>query len=279
MLAADPGPVNFPAEPDPTTAVSASSDASSTAASPIRQFRAWLAQPPGSELLRMEQSALGSMLPDLFGYHLVQVGSMHDADLLGASRIAHKAIFDLDAAGPGSAASMVCSAESLPLAADSVDVVVLPHVLEFSANPHRVLREMERVLIGDGHLVLTGFNPWSCCGLWRLFLWWRDEAPWCGHFYGLSRIRDWLALLDLELLKVTRLFYRPPLRHARALERLAILEQVGRHAWPFFGGAYVLVAKKRVIPLISSRVRWGARRSMITSGLAEPTARNVQCDR
>lgn len=259
--------------------VSASSDVSPTAALPIRQFREWLAQPPGSELLRMEQAAVGRMLPELFGYHIVQVGRMRDADLLGSSRIAHKAVLDLDPAGSGEAgASMVCSAESLPLAPDSVDVIVLPHVLEFSANPHRVLREIERVLIGDGHLVLTGFNPWSCWGLWRLFLWWRDTAPWCGHFYGLARIRDWLALLDLELLKVTRLFYRPPLRHAPALARLAILEQFGRHAWPFLGGAYVLVAKKRVIPLTSSRMRWRARRGVIASGLAEPTARNVRCD-
>ena len=227
----------------------------------------------------MEQAALGRVLPDLFGYHIVQVGGMQ-GDLIGSSRIAHKVVFDLDASPPVHAGSaMVCSAESLPLVADSVDVVVLPHVLEFSASPHRVLREMERVLIGDGHLVLTGFNPWSYCGLWRLFLWWRDQAPWCGHFYGLSRIRDWLTLLDLELMQVMRLFYRPPLRHARMLERLVIMEQFGRHAWPFLGGAYVLVAKKRVVPLTSSRIRWRARRSMIASGLAEPTTRSLPCDR
>jgi len=228
----------------------------------------------------MEQAALGRMLPDLFGYHIAQVGRMNGGDLIGSSRIAHKVVFDLDPVAPaGREVAMVCSAESLPLAADSVDVIVLPHVLEFSANPHRVLREVERVLIGDGHLVLTGFNPWSCWGVWRLFLWWRDKVPWCGHFYGLSRIRDWLTLLDLELLKVVRLFYRPPLRNARALDRLRLLEQLGRHAWPFLGGAYVLVARKRVIPLTSSKIWWRARRSMIASGLAEPTTRSLPCDR
>lgn len=227
----------------------------------------------------MERATLSRLLPDLFGYHIAQVGQMHGCDLLESSRIAHKVVFDLDPAPPAAGGvSMVCSAESLPLAADSIDVVVLPHVLEFSPSPHRVLREMERVLIGDGHLVLTGFNPWSCWGLWRMFLWWRDTAPWCGHFYGLSRIRDWLTLLDLELLTVARLFYRPPLRHSGALERLATMEQLGRHVWPILGGAYVLVAKKRVIPLTSSRIRWHARRSMISSGLAEPTTRSLPCD-
>jgi SAM-dependent methyltransferase len=236
-------------------------------------------RPLGSELLRMEQAALARVLPDLFGYHIAQVGRMNGADLIESTRIAHKLVLDLDPSPPADArASMVGSAESLPLATDSVDVVVLPHVLEFSANPHRVLREVERVLIGDGHLVLTGFNPWSCWGLWRLFLWWRDEAPWCGHFYGLSRIRDWLTLLDLELLDVVRLFYRPPLRRPRALERLASVEQLGRHAWPLLGGAYVLVAQKRVVPITSSRVRWRVRRSMIASGLAEPTTRSLSWD-
>jgi SAM-dependent methyltransferase len=258
--------------------MSASSDPSRATPSPVRQFGDWLERPPGSELLRMEQAVLARVLPDLFGYHIAQVGRLH-GDLIESSRIAHKVVFDLDpAAPPGGRASMICSAESLPLASDSVDVVVLPHVLEFSASPHKVLREVERVLIGDGHLVLSGFNPWSWWGLWRLFLAWRDQAPWSGHFYGLSRIRDWLTLLDLELLSVARLFYRPPLRHARALERLAAVEQFGRHVWPLFGGAYVLVAKKRVIPLTASRIRWHVRRSMIASGLAEPSARNLPCD-
>jgi len=258
--------------------VSASTDPSAAVPSPVRPFDAWWSHPPGSELQKMEQAALARMLPDLFGYHIAQVGRAGGADLIESSRIAHRIVVDIDPAVSASG-SLACSAESLPLAPDSIDVIVLPHVLEFSANPHRVLREMERVLIGEGHLVLTGFNPWSFWGLWRLFLWWRDRVPWSGHFYGLSRIRDWLTLLELELITVRRLFYRPPLRSPRALERLAALEPLGRHAWPFLGGAYVLVAKKRVIPLTSSRVRWRAQRSMIASGLAEPTTRNLPCDR
>lgn len=227
----------------------------------------------------MERAALARILPDLFGYHLAQLGSHFGGELLESSRIAHRFVVALHAGAQPAPAALVCAADALPLAADSVDVLVLPHVLEFADNPHRVLREAERVLIGDGHLVLMGFNPWSWWGLWRLLLGWRDAVPWCGHFYGQSRMRDWLQLLDFELLQVVRLFFRPPLRRARALARLQWLENLGRHAWPVFGGAYLLVAQKRVLPLTPGRVRWSMRRSMITAGLAEPSARGMRCDR
>ena len=236
-----------------------------------QQFAHWFRSPPGSELFRMEQSVLDRMLPGLFGFHIVQIGSADRALSMEASRIAHKVMVETGgAAVPGAAVS--CSSDALPLAADSVDVAVLVHVLEFSANPHKVLRETARALIGDGHLVLACFNPWSVWGIWRLVLGWRDAPPWCGHFYGLTRIRDWLALLDLEVLSVERLFFRPPLRRERLLARLGSVEKLGRHLWPVFGGAYVVLARKRVAPLTPIKMRWHARRSMIASGVAEPSA-------
>jgi SAM-dependent methyltransferase len=247
---------------------------SSETAATAEQLALWFRSAPGRELLRMEQAVLDRMLPDLFGYHIVQVGSGARALSLEASRIAHKVLIETEG-GAGEAPGMpavVCASDALPLAADSVDVLVLMHVLEFSGNPHKVLREMARSLIGEGHLVLAGFNPWSLYGACRLALGWRDTAPWCGHFYGLARIRDWLALLDLELLRVERLFFRPPLRRERLLERLRSLEKLGRHLWPMFGGAYVVLARKRVVPLTPVRMRWHARRSMIASGVAEPSA-------
>jgi SAM-dependent methyltransferase len=165
------------------------------------------------------------------------------------------------------------SAESLPIEADSLDVVVLPHVLEFADNPHKVLREVERALIGDGCLLLFGFNPWSLWGLWRLALAWRDDPPWCGYFYRLSRIRDWLNLLDLEVVRVERLAFRPPLGNRRVMHRLRVFEYLGRHIWPAFGGAYMVLAKKRVVPLTLVPRRWNTRRGMVAPGVVEPSAR------
>lgn len=241
-------------------------------------LRRWFEQPLGQYLYGQEQLSAGRLLPDLFGYHIIQIGGACPYEFLKASRIAHKLVLAHRNEGPCCGGTVPVtrikgSAESLAITADSMDVVLLPHVLEYAVNPHKVLREAERVLIGEGYLVLFGFNPWSLWGLWRLALAWRDEAPWNGHFYGLARIRDWLNLLDLEVVSVDRLAFRPPLRSPGAMHRLRVLDYLGRHVWPMFGGAYMVVAKKRVVPLTLVTRRWSTRRGVVAPGVVEPSAR------
>lgn len=235
----------------------------------------WFAASPGRELLQAEQRQLQQILPGLFGYHIVQLGRLSDDSLIESSRIAHKLHAELDADGGGNgAAGLRCLGEALPLASDSVDVVVLPHVLEFEHSPHQVLRECERILIGEGHLVIIGFNPWSWWGLWRILLGWREEPPWTGHYFSAARLQDWLRLLGFELVQIEKLFYRPPLRSDGWLSRLAFMEKFGRLCWPWWGAVYIIVARKRVIALTQVRELWRHRRRMIAAGLAEPSARS-----
>ena len=178
-----------------------------------QQLRQWLTQPLGKDVLEIERIRISQVLSNLFGYHIVQLGCLSEVGLLDDSRITHKVVMQLAEDGSNAcSAGLVSAGDSLALAADSVDVLVVPHVLEYTQNPHKLLREVERVLIGEGHLVLIGFNPWSMWGMWRLFQAWRDIPPWNGHFYGLFRIRDWLTLLDFEIEQVQRFFFRPPFK-------------------------------------------------------------------
>lgn len=251
--------------------------ANETASHSVRQrLMDWFARAPGAELFEMEIRALNRVLPGLFGYHLVQLGNTLQQSVFSASRISHRVLVQLqdDARLEVVAPQLVSSDESLPFQSDSVDVMLLPHVLEYAENPHKVLREVERVLIGDGHLILLGFNPWSLFGLWRLCLVWREEPPWCGHFYGLARVKDWLSLLDFEIVRVQRFFYRPPLRSKTWMRRFSFQEKLGKYCWPYLGGVYLIVAKKRVIPLTPIRLRWHSKRRMIASGVTEPSARS-----
>ncbi len=237
-------------------------------------LRQWFCEPLGRYLMDLEQVRLARILADLFGYHILQLSCMSGQDLLASSRISHKIILQFEEElAQEQLSSVICSGDDLALAPDSLDVVVMPHVLEFASNPHKLLREVERVLIGEGHLIILGINPWSLWGLWRLFLAWREIPPWNGHFYSLARIKDWLSLLDLEILRTERFFFRPPLRKTRIMQKLRFLENLGKYCWPYFGGAYIIVAKKRVIPLTPTKMRWSARRRMIASGVAEPSAR------
>lgn len=171
-----------------------------------RRRDAWLRHRAGARLLAAERAHLAALLPDLFGFYALQIGGWgRRSDLLAASRVRHRFMLDL----PGGDADCVANPAALPFANDSLDVVVLPHTLELVPDPHRVLREVERVLIGEGHVVILGLSWWSP---WRLFR---------GHHcraLTLFRVRDWLALLGFEL--VTQV----------------------QHT----GGAYVLVGRKRV---------------------------------
>ena len=240
----------------------------------LQTLRQWFCNPLGRYLLELEQSRLARILPDLFGYHILQLSCMSGQDHLVSTRISHKIILQFEEQlAQLKLASVICSSDELAFAPDSLDVVVMPHVLEFASNPHKLLREVERILIGDGHLIILGLNPWSLWGVWRLFLAGRELPPWSGHFYGLVRIKDWLSLLDLEILNTEKFFFRPPLRKTKIMYKLRFLENLGKYCWPYFGGAYIIVAKKRVIPLTPTKMRWRARRQMITSGVTEPSTR------
>lgn len=238
------------------------------------KLKKWFDRPLGNLILDKEQVVLESILPDLFGYHCMQIGLLHGKALLGKSRISHGFVAQMEDEGSViPPAVLQCAADNLCIASDSVDVVVLTHVLEFSSNPHKILREIQRILIGEGHLVIVGFNPWSLFGVWRILLAWREEPPWCGHFFSLHRIRDWFTLLEFEVVKTDRFFFRPPIQSQKIMRRLEFLEKLGKYCWSFFGGIYVVVVKKHVAPLTPIKDIWSKRRNMIKAGLVEPTTR------
>ena len=234
----------------------------------------WFNTPLGRQVIDDEHLIMESILPDLFGYHFMQIGLVHQNHLLACTRINHHFIAQLNEEDSiDCAVSLICQDDSLPIASDSVDVVVLSHVLEYSQTPHKILREIERILIGEGHLIIVGFIPWSLFGIWRLLLAWREETPWCGHFFSYNRIRDWFTLLDFDLIQLKRVFYRPPLQNSKIMGKLFFMEKIGKYCWSIFGSIYVVVVRKRVVPLTPVKDLWSKRRNMIKSRIAEPTTR------
>jgi SAM-dependent methyltransferase len=241
------------------------------------QLRRWYREPLGSMVLQRELELMGQLLPGLFGYHLLQLGDEPGVGLMTGSRISHRVVMLNEHATIPDMSSQLeylrGNATQLPLASNSLDVVVLPHLLEFERSPHQVLREVERVLIPEGHLVFLCFNPWSLFGLRRLLQGWRHEAPWSGHFYTSLRLKDWLSLLGFETVLLRHYFYRPPMQHQSTMSRLIRMESLGQRFWPLLGGGYMLVAKKRVATLTPIKPRWRSTRSLINIGLTETSAR------
>lgn len=234
-------------------------------------LRAWFETEPGLSVACAELLLAGDVLPNLFGYHVFQLGQLYSTPLIACSRIQHQAVV---ATGPPCGGeSLAARADALPLQAGSVDVLVLPHVLEFARSPHAVLREAERVLIPEGHLVILAFNPWSLYGLWRLAAGWRGSVPWRGRFVGLPRLRDWLALLGFDIERVEKLSFRPPLKRVRLHARLEFVERLGSHFWPYFGNVCFVLARKRVLAVRPIRASWARQRRLPATGAIEPTTR------
>jgi len=239
------------------------------------QLRAWYEKLPGCWLADDEIAVLDKVLPDLFGYQLLQMGVSYAEDCLAKSKIPNQTIMDID--NPPGLALLRDSIvnrklrylrgipEQLPIASDSVDVMLLSHTLEFSADPHEVLREVDRILVPEGHVVILGFNPWGWWMWWKLLLGWWGKPPWCGHFLRMNRIKDWLQLLGFEVTAVHGYFYRPPFSHKGIMNKLMFIERLGSRFWPFFSGAYCIVAKKRVTTLTAIRPRWRPRRSRLAT--------------
>lgn len=218
-------------------------------------MRAWLQTPAGQYLLDWEHAQLDQAVADIFGYHALQLG-LPEVNGLGANRMPHRWLA-VDHGGRDSdavrSAHMTCDFTALPFPASSLDLVVLPHTLEMSAHPHATLREVERVLVPEGRLVVCGLNPLSLWGLrqarghvYSRFNMGELYLPAEGEFISHWRLRDWLRLLGLEVERETYGCYRPAVRSAAWLRRFAWMDGIGARWWRLFGASYMLVATKRV---------------------------------
>lgn len=216
----------------------------------------WLDSPPGQWTLRWERQRCRRLVPDLFGYHALQLGTPN-IDALAGNRMTHRWLAlrasELERAPQAySGRILATDYRALPFPQDSIDLVVLPHTLELSDDAHATLREVYRVLVHEGRVLILGFNPISFWGgrHWRSRCWRRLGGkrlylPDSGGLIRAGRLRDWLGLLDFEVESVTYGVYQPALRGARNLARTRWLDRLGRRWWPIFGAVYCVVAVKR----------------------------------
>lgn len=209
----------------------------------------WWQSPLGQTILQQERLLFQSTPAHFHGYYQLQLG--------GEENLLPEMSMPKFKKRMAESADVVGFNEALPFKSNSLDTVLLSHVLEYSADPHQVLREAKRVLVGDGTLIICCFNPWSLLGLRRLFSS-KTIAPWQGHFFTKSRIKDWLSLLSFDVNACERVMFRPPLQSEKWLNRMTKFDTIGPRFWPFLSGVQVLVATKRTVPLTPVTQRWRA---------------------
>jgi SAM-dependent methyltransferase len=221
---------------------------------PIIGMQQWFETPPGRYLLAWERAEFDRAVADVFGYHALQLG-LPDFDALAANRMPHKwlGLREPEAVTGATRPDIITDYGALPFEENSLDLVVLPHSLELNVDPHTTLREVERVLVPEGKVVICCLNPASLWGLrqrrahvYQRLGFGELYLPDAGEFIGYWRLRDWLRLLGFEVESSSFGCYRPSFASEKWLERFAWMDPVGERSWPIFGAAYFLVAKKRV---------------------------------
>lgn len=222
------------------------------------ELNAWTDTPLGRALIEEEQRQIEPLLSKLYGPTAIQLGIAGFCGFIQASSSVHQIVaveHPIHRELPGVALN--AAPEAMPFDARSANVMLLPHVLEFSADPHQVLREASRVLVPEGHLVLIGFNPFSLWGgrrtLGRL---WDEAPPWSARFYTLARVKEWLSVLGFDVVSGTAACYLPPMKSTRVRDKLLFMRKAGARWWPMCAAVYILVARKREIGMTLISPRW-----------------------
>ncbi len=211
----------------------------------FRQMDFWYQTILGSHLLKTELDELDRCLPKFFGRHLLQVGGPSEVLLFEKSPILYRTRLTPEYSSVFKGPTIQAELQALPLLSESIDVILLPHVLEFYAQARGLLQQLYTALIPGGHLLVLGFNPFSLWGIKKCCSH-QKTLPWRGNFHSAAKIRHWLSSAGFVIEAQRDLFYRPPLNHPRALKKSLLLEPMGRLLWPSCGGSYLIIAKKSV---------------------------------
>ncbi len=236
---------------------------------PGHALREWWASPAGGALIASEALLLAEALDDVFGWEFLQIGAWGaERELLSACRTRHRAI--LSVPGMSQNADILGRPAQLPVAADSIDAVLVPHTLEFATDPYAIVREADRVLVGEGQLLVLGFRPFSLWGQ-RAYFSRSGFPPGLRRVLSERRVREWLALLGYEVFAARHYLYRSPWSGGLAAgERPDRLLRRGL-TYPLPAGAYLLKARKQVYTLTPIRPRF-RERSGVLGGLVKPAS-------
>lgn len=233
-----------------------------------QQLETWYARDAGERLFAEIRERSRPILEVAFGYHILQLGPLPGRSLLENSRIHHRIV----AGGAGrDGVTLACDCDELPLESDSIDMIIALHTLEFCANPHNSLREMQRVLTPHGHLLIAGFNPYSIKGASQRIRaalgnpLWQARRP-----VSQYRLTDWLHLVGCRVERFDHLYPLPPWGGTRLHRASAAVDAAfNRHQLPV-GSVYLAHAIKQVPNVRRPVQRLARRRSLIGLGVGNP---------
>ncbi|QIZ76832.1 class I SAM-dependent methyltransferase [Ferrimonas lipolytica] len=224
---------------------------------PLQQ---WQSLPSGEWLQQQVEANLSDWLPRLFGYHLLKLGPLASQLSSSACPIQHQISL------ANNDGSVHADLNALPFQQGTIDACIASFCLEFDQDPHRILREIDRVMICGGHLVLIGFNGFSPLGIGYMLPHLRKRPPWNGRLFNPSRVEDWLGVLGYRILET-----EPVTLHSFLAkpERYSLVRQALELSLPKWGSVYMIVARKTDCPLTPVRKKWRVPRPTVLNPIAD----------
>lgn len=236
----------------------------------LTQLNAWYSSNLGISVFQAEQKELEKFLSTMFGGHLLQLGGPDNSQFTESSSILHRIYFTTDAqinfAGP----IVQGNFSRLPFLFESVDVILLPHVLEFIDDLDSFLQQIFFALIPGGRVIILGFNPFSLWGIEKIIH--THSIPWAGKFHSAHKICNKLKQNGFYIENQSSFYFRPASQNKVLLKTLLFFEPLGKILWSGFGAINLIVAEKRVAPLLPIH-SFAFKKKATAKTILEPTAK------
>jgi hypothetical protein len=233
-----------------------------------QQLRRWWETPIGQQVLVTELHKLTEFLPRLFGFHLLLLGLSAQASLVDSSVVLNKTLLNEYEGDSALSSTIKGGWAELPILTDTVEICLLPHILEICDDPDQLMNEMQRILVPEGHLLVMGFSPYSLWGLKRFFKSRQDNFPWNAAFQSRTSICVQLRRLGFKIVESHRYLYEYPGRKPSSITRLF------SKCLPFAAGGYLIHAQKKVLSTTPLKASWAKQYAkMKVPGVAAPSQR------
>ena len=256
---------------------------------PPRYPHDWSEFPAGMLIKQAITKVCDDYTQRIFGYHFVKLGSLSAQIPLTHSPIRHiisqTAELSLDSdenKAPHahlresneaehtpviSESKVIGQSHVLPFSENSIDGFLLANELDFAQDPHEILREVDRVITQSGYVIISGFNPLSLAGIAKYLPVKRNNKLHDARFFTSFRIKDWLQLLGFEIIEqrqvmFSTLFFQPRCRYSKKLQSYLSAYL------PWCSAVYVILARKRVIPMTTIRPKLKLKRQFSPAGVA-----------
>ncbi len=222
-----------------------------TQSNPYQGINDWYASTLGKNLANDIGLSLKDSLAQCFGYYAVQIGCSNIADkVLNNSRVRHQFILD------ETHADVFAQQEQLPIANDSVDLVIAVHCLSYSDHPHALLREIDRIMVSEAKLIIIEMNPFSFWGLRHGLQAWLEKSPWTGRLFSQKRLHDWLTILGFKKMQVIKSHYNLPIQLKTQNSLVHGLSKAMKRWLPSLSAVNILIYEKTIIPLTPIKSLW-----------------------